>query len=101
MLLVSFFIPGVVILTLISLFTTGVVILTLVSFFIPGAVILKLILLFTTGVVILLFQSAVDSNPPLFLKTLSEPAITVLSLCLNKDTLFCGLAISEHLQRIM
>lgn len=69
----------------------------LVSFFIPGVVILKLILLFTTGVVILLFQSAVDSNPPLFLKTLSEPAITVLSLCLNKDTLFCGLAISEHL----
>ena len=87
-LLVSFFIPGVVILTLISLFTTGVVILTL-------------ILLFTTGVVILLFQSAVDSNPPLFLETLSEPAITVLSLCLNKDTLFCGLALSEHLQRIM
>ena len=87
-LLVSFFIPGVVILKLISLFTTGVVI-------------WKLISLFTTGVVILLFQSAVDSNPPLFLKMLSEPAITVLSLCLNKDTLFCGLAISEHLLRIM
>ena len=86
---------------LVSFFIPGVMILALVSFFIPGVVILKLISLFTTGVVILLLQSAVDSNPLLFLKMLSEPAITVLSLCLNKDTLFCGLAISEHLQRIM